>query len=101
MDKEIKAYHALPALETKAKQPDMGEDPLPWWKSQASRFPILSSLARKFLAIPAASAAVERMFSYTGNRVGKKDANLGDDALLSLMLVRSLSKFVDTYRMYL
>ena len=54
-------------------------------------------LARKYLAVHAASAAVERMFSYTGNRVGKKHANLSDGALLDMMLVRSLSKFLDMY----
>ena len=95
---ELAAYEALASLETHFKLPDMSQNPLLWWKARVSQFPILSSLARKYLAVPAASAAVERMFSYTGNRVSKKDCNLGDESLLSLMLVRSLSKFIDMYK---
>ena len=95
--KELRLYASLPALETPGKQPDMNQNPLLWWKGRATKFPILSSLARKYLSVHAASAAVERMFSYTGNRVGKKEWGLGDDTLLSLMLVRSYAKFCETY----
>ena len=97
VDRELRIYKALPNLETRTRQPDMTQNPLPWWKNNEKKLPILSRLARKYLAIPSASAAVERLFSYTGNRVGKKNANLGDETLLSMMLVRGLSKFVDMY----
>ena len=97
VSQELAAYDALESLETPFKQPDMKQNPLLWWRARASNFPILSSLSRKYLAVPAASAAVERMFSYTGNRVSKKDTNLGDETLLSMMMIRSLSKFIDKY----
>ena len=74
--------------------PDMKQDPLAWWQTRTGEFPMLSRVARKYLGIPAASAAAERMFSYTGLRVGKLNSNLDDDALLSLVFVRALSKFV-------
>lgn len=38
-------------------------DPLPWWKKQERRFPLVAALARKVLAIPATSAQSERLFS--------------------------------------
>merc|ERR1740117_2062776 len=97
VDKELEEYYALPALERNF-HPDMDQLPLLWWKRHQKKLPILARLARKYLAVHADSAAVERMFSYTGNRVGKKDSALGDESLLSLMLVRSLSRFVDKYR---
>ena len=37
------------------------------------------------------------MFSYTGMRVGKVNAQLGDDSLLDMMLIRSLTAFVDRW----
>ena len=77
--------------------PDMGQDPLSWWKIHANEYPFIARVARKYLAIPAASAAAERMFSYTGLRVGKLNAKLDDEALLSLMMVRALTRFVDEY----
>ena len=78
-------------------QPDMSVDPLQWWKLNQASFPILARVARKYLAIPASSAAAERMFSYTGMRVGKCNAKLDDETLLSLMLIRSLTKFVQRW----
>jgi len=50
--------------------------PFKWWASQEKRFPILSRLAKKFLAIPATSASSERLFSDAGNIMTVKCANL-------------------------
>ncbi|KAL1939855.1 hypothetical protein VTO73DRAFT_9555 [Trametes versicolor] len=38
-------------------------DPLSWWKKHAVSFPVIARMARDFLAIPATSVAVERLFS--------------------------------------
>ena len=76
-------------------KPDMTRDPLAFWRANEVEFPILSRVARKYLAIPAASAAVERLFSYTGHRVSKRNANVSDEVLLNSLLVRASSKFVD------
>lgn len=39
------------------------ESPLQFWQRNESRFPILSSFASIYLAIPATSGSVERLFS--------------------------------------
>lgn len=50
--------------------------PFKWWASQQSRFPILSQLAKKYLAIPATSASSERLFSDAGNVMTVRRTNL-------------------------
>ena len=55
---------------------DVNTCPFKWWASQESRFPILSQLARKYLAIPATSAASERLFSDAGNVMTVRRVNL-------------------------
>jgi len=47
------------------------ECPLEWWKQNSWRFKTLSRLAKLHLAIPAASAASERVFSVAGLTVNR------------------------------
>ena len=42
------------------------QDILYWWKDHTPIFPFLSKMARHFLASPASSAGVERLFSKAG-----------------------------------
>ncbi|KAK3928963.1 Putative AC9 transposase [Frankliniella fusca] len=42
------------------------DDILAWWKVHEGTFPILSKLARKYLAVPATSTESERLFSQAG-----------------------------------
>ena len=44
----------------------MDELPLDYWARKSLEFPILSQVARKFLAIPATPARIERVFSVEG-----------------------------------
>lgn len=48
--------------------PDLADDqdPLQWWAGQEATLPMLSNLARKYLAIPASSVPSERIFSRGG-----------------------------------
>ena len=50
--------------------------PLVWWKRNEGRYPALSKMARKYLALPATSTPSERAFSTAGSIVNKKRACL-------------------------
>jgi hypothetical protein len=45
---------------------DLQPDPLLFWKENCSDYAMLAKLAKRLLAVPASSAAVERVFSQTG-----------------------------------
>ena len=83
---EITTYFLLPvARETK--------NPLSWWKTKQEIFPTLSTIARKYLGIPATSVASERLFSDAGNHITAKRTLL-DPGLLGqiVFLKRNMQK---------
>jgi hypothetical protein len=60
-------------------------DPLKFWSDNAIHFPILATLAKKYLSVPASTAAVERMFSIAGHIFSIKRRRLGSQ-LFSLLV---------------
>ncbi len=66
---EVEAYQRAP-------EQDVEDYPLQWWKAEENRYPILATLARKYLCIPASSAASERLFSASGLVVTPRRAAL-------------------------
>ena len=52
--------------------------PLLIWKINVNRFKELSKLAKKYLGVPASSAAVERMFSIAGHVFHTKRRKMGE-----------------------
>jgi len=62
--KEIQKYICIDANPT--------ENPIKWWKTYCAQLPLLSSMAQKYLCIPATSMPSERAFSVAGNIVTSK-----------------------------
>lgn len=66
---------------------DRKSDPLDWWKLHAMQYPKLAMLARRYLAIPASSAASERLFSKLKLTATTARQGLKPDTLCMLLFV--------------
>ena len=61
---------------------------LDYWKNKSNMYPVLSHLAKKYLAIPATSAGVERLFSISGSLARARRARLNAKTLEDVILLR-------------
>ena len=78
---EVTSYLALPKIHH-------DDCPLMWWKTNKTRFPVLSKLARKYLAVPATSTPSERLFSEAGNVMTIKRTQLAPNMLENLVFCK-------------
>ena len=78
---EVANYLALPKIHH-------DDCPLKWWRINKTRFPVLSKLARKYLAIPATSTPCERLFSEAGNVMTIKRTQLAPNMLENLVFCK-------------
>lgn len=68
--------------------PPISEDqnPLRYWRLNDERFPILASLAARYLSLPATSASVERLFSVGGSIMRARRASMKIETAERLIL---------------
>ena len=64
-------------------------DILEWWKNKQETYPILSIMARKWLAIPATTGSIERNFNTSGNIITKQRNRLSGKRIKELLLLKS------------
>ena len=87
---EIKAYKGERQIAATA-------DPLKHWKLKSRDYPLLSLVARKWLAVPASSAASERMFSSAGLTVSKKRTLLGTARVSTLVFLKTAWPYLQAH----
>lgn len=63
-------------------------DPLTYWSLNEVRLPTMSKLAIQYLALPASSAPVERLFSIAGKVFRPDRCNMSDKNFQALMFVK-------------
>ncbi|CAB5382552.1 unnamed protein product [Rhizophagus irregularis] len=81
-DDELKSYFREPTI-------SKSTDVLAWWKVQEANYPNLSKMALDYLAIPATSAPVERIFSSGTDLVTQKRCSLKGETIRELMCLKS------------
>ena len=85
---EIKDYLKQPCT-------DMISNPLEYWKGQQSNYPMLSTLASRYLTIQASSAPVERLFSIAGKIFRPDRCSVKDQTFERLMMIKCNAKLTD------
>ena len=63
------------------------ESPIEWWGKNQTQYPLLSQLARRYLAIPATSVPCERVFSAAGHIVSERRSCLLQDNVNRLLFL--------------
>jgi len=76
IDAELAVYNAMDSLEIMSHETDHQHDVLEYWQKAGKNMPVLSVVARKFLAVTATSVASERLFSKTGYIISDRRALL-------------------------
>jgi hypothetical protein len=66
--------------------------PIDWWKTNAYRYPRLSTMAVDMLSIPSSSAEIERTFSSAGLMMAPLRNRLGREIVAMGQCIRSWSK---------
>jgi len=77
---------------------DENDDILSFWRQYKQTFPLIASVARDILAIPASNTSVERQFSTCKNTVTDKRTKLGSEKLNKLIfLKKNMSIFKENF----
>lgn len=80
IENELSSYLQSVCLESDA-------DPLQWWQEHEVAYPALSTLAKKYLCVPATSSPSERIFSCSGNIVTCQRSALKPDTVDRLVFL--------------
>ncbi|CAG8691602.1 16950_t:CDS:2, partial [Cetraspora pellucida] len=78
---QIKKYLSIPLLDH--------VDPLCWWQTQHSKYPILSIIARDYLSIQATSIASEQAFSIAGMVISKERNRLKEGTARAILCLKT------------
>ncbi|GBB89806.1 hypothetical protein RclHR1_16600002 [Rhizophagus clarus] len=78
------------------KKINFESDPLVWWHGQEENFPILSKIAKKYLAVYACSTSSERLFSDAGNLLTAKRNRMSPKFFKKIMFLKRNGIHVDS-----
>ncbi|CAF4699778.1 unnamed protein product, partial [Rotaria sp. Silwood2] len=84
VEKELENYFAS----TLVMEGDEKDDIISFWKQHKQSFPLIASIARDILAIPASNTSVERQFSACKNTFTDKRTKLGSEKLNKLIFLK-------------
>lgn len=86
IESELTRYLNQPIVEY--DEEDESFDQLVWWRSQESKYPVLSVMARDILTVPVSTVASEAAFSAGGRVISEKRGSLKPDTVEALICLK-------------
>jgi hAT family protein len=83
---DIDRYFDSPVVEW-----DREDDPnwlLKWWKANQELYPLMSRVARDYLAVQSSEVSVERLFSKGRDMIGLRRHSLSPETMKAIMVSR-------------
>ena len=72
------------------------QDPFDWWIRKKNKYPVLAKMARIYLAAPATSTLLERLFSDAGNLLSAKRNRLDPELFKYMIFLKRNASKVDS-----
>lgn len=91
---QLAAYVNEPTIDDVDNVESQGELVLGYWKAHEKRWPELANMARRYLAVPASSAASERVFSRAKFFVPSQRNRLGAEGFKSSLLLEAWQRLL-------
>ncbi len=96
VDAELLLYKREPHLPLK-KDDGSFNNPLDWWRLKEQQYPLIATIARRVLAIPATSAPSERVFSVAGITIAKERSRLDPENAGELIFLHDTTPAIKRY----
>ena len=71
----------------KERKLKVDEDPFAWWRNRRDEYPLMSKLARKYMAVEGTSTPAERVISRLGAVLTKRRQSLTGDMFSKIMFL--------------
>ena len=100
IDDEWRRYRQFRRLALRTKADGRPTNPLDWWIKYDKLFPLIASLARKVLAVPASEAPSERVFSKLSLLVQSSRSRLSKDVVSDSVFLSMNSKVFQQWKIF-
>jgi len=84
---DVESYYNSPVVNARVKGDDF-EWVLAWWKENQCTYPRMAKVAREYLAIPASSVSIERLFNMGRDVIGIRRHSMSSNTFRMLLLLQ-------------
>lgn len=90
---DVESYYISPVINTHVKTNDFNWI-LVWWRENQTAYPRMAKVARDYLAIPASSVSIERLFNVGRDVIGIRRHSMNSNTFRMLLLLQDHYRYV-------